>query len=80
MPNYHAVSDTLDKVDTRELKINEALAAVTAWGAADRADPLGKRLSRSEIEQQLKATGLDEEMKAEGYWENWLNGTRGRKP
>ena len=27
LPNYHAASDTLDKVDIRELKINAAIAA-----------------------------------------------------
>jgi len=48
LPNYHAASDTFDKVDIRELKINTALAAVTAWGIADRPEPLGKRLSRIE--------------------------------
>jgi carboxypeptidase Q len=80
LPNYHAASDTLDKVDMRELKINTAIAAVTAWGVADRAEPLGKRLSRAEIEQQLKDTGLDEQMKKQGVWEGWQNGTHGRKP
>ena len=79
LPNYHAASDTLDKVDVRELKINAALAAVTAWGIADRAEPLGKRLSRAEIEQQLKDTGLNEKMKQLGYWESWEKGTRGRQ-
>jgi carboxypeptidase Q len=80
LPNYHAASDTLDKVDIRELKINAAVAAVTAWGVADREQPLGKRLSRAEIEQQLKDTGLDEQMKLQGVWEGWQNGTHGRKP
>jgi len=80
LPNYHAASDTLDKVDMRELKINTAIAAVTAWGIADRAEPLGKRLTRAEIEQQLKDTGLDEQMKKQGVWEGWQNGTHGRKP
>jgi carboxypeptidase Q len=80
LPNYHAASDTFDKVDIRELKINTAIAAVTAWGIADREQPLGMRLSRAEIEQQLKDTGLDEQMKKQGVWEGWLNGTHGRKP
>ena len=48
--NYHAASDTLDKVDIRELKLNTVLAALTAWGIADRVEPLGKRLSRAEME------------------------------
>ncbi|MGA2427640.1 MAG: M20/M25/M40 family metallo-hydrolase [Candidatus Acidiferrum sp.] len=80
LPNYHAASDTFDKVDIRELKINAAIAAVTAWGVADRAEPLGKRLSRAEIDQQLIDTGLDEKMKQQGAWESWQNGTHGRKP
>jgi carboxypeptidase Q len=80
LPNYHAASDTFDKVDIRELKINTALAAVTAWGIADRAEPLGKRLSRTEIRRLLKETHLDEKMERLGYWEPWEKGTRGRKP
>jgi hypothetical protein len=79
LPNYHAASDTFDKVDIRELKINTALAAVTAWGIADRAEPLGKRLSRAETEALLKTAGLDEKMKQLGYWEAWQNGSRGRQ-
>jgi carboxypeptidase Q len=80
LPNYHAASDTFDKVDIRELKINAAIAAVTAWGVADRAEPLGKRLTRAEIDQQLIDTGLDEKMKQQGAWEGWQNGAHGRKP
>ncbi len=79
LPNYHAASDTFDKVDIRELKINTVIAAVTAWGVADREQPLGKRYTRAEIEQQLKDTGLDEQMKREGLWEGWQTGAHGRK-
>jgi len=80
LPNYHAQSDTFDKVDIRELKLHTALAAVTAWGIADRAEPLGTRLSRPEIEALLKDTGVDKQMQILGYWKSWLDGTRGRKP
>jgi len=80
LPNYHAASDTLDKVDMRELKLHTVLAALTAWGIADRTEPLGKRLTRSEIEAQMKETGLDQQMKALGYWRAWQSGARGRKP
>jgi carboxypeptidase Q len=80
LPNYHAASDTFDKVDLRELKSNAVIAAVTAWGVADRAEPLGKRYTRAEIEQQLKYTGLDQKMKDQGVWQLWENGTHGRKP
>jgi carboxypeptidase Q len=78
--NYHAASDTFDKVDIRELKLNTVLAAVMAWGIADRAEPIGKRLSRAELEEMLKRTGLGQQMKTEGLWEGWQSGARGRQP
>jgi carboxypeptidase Q len=80
LPNYHAASDTLDKVDMRELKLHTVIAALTAWGIADRAEPLGKRLSRAELDVLVKETGLDQQLKLLGYWDAWQSGTRGRKP
>lgn len=80
LANYHAVSDTLDKVDMRELKLHTVLAALTTWGIADRTERIGKRLTRSEIETQMKETGLEQQLKALGYWDAWESGARGRKP
>jgi carboxypeptidase Q len=80
LANYHAASDTFDKVDQRELKLNTVIAALTAWGIADRTEPIGKRLSRAELGTLLKETGLDEQMKTLGYWKQWQSGARGRKP
>ena len=80
LPNYHAASDTLDKVDMHELKLHTALAALTAWGIADHTDPLGKRLTRAELDVLVKETGLDQQLKLLGYWDAWQNGRRGRKP
>jgi carboxypeptidase Q len=80
LPNYHAASDTLDKVDIRTLKLHTVIGALAAWGLADRAEPLGKRLSRAELETMMKESGLDQEMKSMGYWPGWVNGTRGRQP
>jgi carboxypeptidase Q len=79
LENYHAASDTFDKIDIRELKLNTVLAAVTTWGIADRVEPLGKRLSRAEMELLLKETGLDQQLKFLGYWEAWESGARGRQ-
>jgi carboxypeptidase Q len=78
--NYHAASDTFDKVDQRELKMNTVIAALTAWGIADRAEPIGKRLTRPELDALLKRTGLQEQMQLLGYWEQWQAGVRGRRP
>ena len=80
LPNYHAASDTLDKVDMRELKLHTVLAALTAWGIADRTEPLGRRLTRAELDVLVKETGLDQQMKLLGYWDAWQSGARGRKP
>ena len=80
LPNYHAASDTFDKVDMRELKLHTVIGALTAWGIADRTEPIGKRLTRPEIELLMKETGLDQQMKTLGYWDAWQSGARGRKP
>jgi carboxypeptidase Q len=80
LPNYHAASDTLDKVDIRELKLNTTIAALTTWGLADRPTPLGKRLSRAGLETLMKESGLDQQMKSMGFWQAWEKGTRGRQP
>ncbi len=80
LSNYHAASDTFDKVDQRELKLNTVIAALTAWGIADRSEPIGKRLSRAELDTLVKETGLDEQLRLLGYWEQWQSGARGRKP
>jgi carboxypeptidase Q len=80
LANYHAASDTLDKVDIRELKLNTVLAALTAWGIADRTEPLGKRLTRAQLDILVKETGLDQQLKALDYWDAWQSGARGRKP
>ena len=78
LPNYHAASDTLDKVDFLQLKVNTAIAAVTTFGIAERAAPLGPRQSRAEIESLLKKSGLEGQMKTTGLWQLWESGERGR--
>jgi carboxypeptidase Q len=78
LPNYHAFSDTLDKVDLRELKVQEAYAAVTLFGIADRAERIGPRFTRSQLETVLAETQLDQQMKTFGLWPEWVNGERGR--
>jgi carboxypeptidase Q len=80
LENYHAASDTFDKVDIRELKLNTVIAAVTTWGIADRTEPIGKRQSRAEVEHLLQETGLDKQLKLYGLWQDFQSGARGRQP
>jgi len=78
--NYHASSDTFDKVDIPALKKQTGIAAITAYALADTSEPVAHRQSRSEIEQLLKQSGLADEMKTEGFWPAWESGERGRQP
>src|SRR6202050_2947406 len=80
MLNYHAASDTFHKVDFKELKHNAAIAAVSAFALADGEEPIGPRQSRAQIEELLKQTGLDKEMKDAGFWPLWEKSERGRHP
>jgi carboxypeptidase Q len=79
LANYHTASDTFDRVDMLSLKLNTVVVALTAWGVADRTEPLGKRLTHAEIEQHLVETGIDKQMKFFGLWDAWQSGARGRK-
>jgi hypothetical protein len=69
-----------NKTDIAELKRNTSIVAVTAFGIAELAEPLGPRQSRAEIETLLKTSGLGEQMKIAGLWPLWQSGERGRKP
>jgi carboxypeptidase Q len=77
--NYHATSDTFDKVDFAQLKKNEAMAAELVFELANAPGRIGPRYTRAQIEATLPETHLDEQMKGFGMWEDWANGTRGRK-
>ena len=78
LPEYHAESDTYDKVDLREARINAAIAAVMVSGLANAASPIGRRQSREEVAAVLQQRGLDTQMKTYGLWADWENGRRGR--
>lgn len=76
--NYHATSDTYDKVDFDQLKKNEAMAAELMTELANAPQRLGPRYTRKQIEATFPETHLDEEMKGFDLWQPWVDGTRGR--
>ena len=76
--NYHATSDTYDKVDFAELKKHVAMAAELSFAIADAPSRLGPRQSRAEIEQVLRESHADDQLKAFGLWDDWAAGKRGR--
>ena len=77
--NYHAMSDTYDKVDIAELKKHVAEMAELAFALADSPDRVGPRLTRAQIEQTMHETHLDDQMKVFGIWQQWQAGKRGRQ-
>lgn len=77
--NYHAVSDTFDKVDFPQLKKHVAEAATLSFELANLPQKIGPRLNRSEIEQAIRDTNSMEEFKQFGIWDDWISGKRGRQ-
>ena len=71
-------ASAFEKLDIAELKRNSGFVAVTAFGIAEHAEPLGRRRSRTEIEASLKSMGFSEWMKKTGIWPLWESGQRGR--
>jgi hypothetical protein len=76
--NYHAMSDTVDKVDIAELKKHVAEAAVVTYGIADDPVRIGPRLTHAQVEQTMRETHLDEQLKLFGMWQDWESRKRGR--
>ena len=79
-PNYHAESDTYDKVDLKSLKINSAIVAAVTLGFANDLSLSLPRQSRKEIEELVKSTDLEQQMRSMmGIWDQWKEGKRGRQ-
>ena len=79
LENYHAVSDTYDKVNFPQLKKHVAEAAVLAFELANLPEKIGPRLTRDQIEQTIRDTNSIEMFKAFGVWDDWQTGKRGRQ-
>lgn len=77
-PNYHSRSDTFDKVDLEQLRLNAAIAAAVTWGFANDGIPW-RRQTRAEIQQLVDSTDLGQQMKTFwGLYAAWGSGERGR--
>ncbi len=80
LADYHAESDTFDKVDPDLARANAAVAAVAVLAIADTPGRLGPRQTRAEIARILADPKwkLDVQMKTYGIWADWESGRRGR--
>jgi hypothetical protein len=76
--NYHASSDTYDKVDLPQLKKHIAIAAYLTYAIAESPERLGPRQDRKQIEALIHETHLDDQLKAFELWSSWASGQRGR--
>lgn len=76
--NYHAESDTYDKVDLPQLRTHIAIAAYLTYAIADNPERLGPRQDRKQIEALIQETHLDDQLKAFDLWSAWADGKRGR--
>lgn len=76
-PNYHAESDTYDKVDLLQLKKNAAVVAAVTWAFAQM-DLRLPRQSRADIQKLIDTTNLGNEMRSFNLMQSWLDGSRGR--
>lgn len=75
--NYHAESDTFDKVDRQQLRLNSAITAAVIWGFANDEARL-PRQSHAEIEALINGSDLQQQMRNFAVWDGWADGTRGR--
>ncbi len=79
LENYHAVSDTFDKVDLAQLKKHVAEAAALSVGLANLPQKIGPRLTHDQIEQTMRDSNSVDMLKADGIWDDWVSGKRGRQ-
>jgi hypothetical protein len=76
-PNYHAGTDTFDKVDLEQLRLNAAIAAAVTWSFAQE-DVDWERHGRAEIQRLIDTTDLGDQMRTFGMLEDWDGRRRGR--
>ena len=79
LENYHATSDTYDKVDFAQLKKHVAEAAEFSFELASLPEKIGPRFTRAQIEQSMRETNSVEMFKAFGLWDAWESGRLGRQ-
>lgn len=79
--NYHASSDTFDKVDLKQLKVNSAIIGAVILGLANMNEKeiTWHRQTRAEIQAMFEKFDLEFTMRMFNVWESWLSGDRGRK-
>jgi hypothetical protein len=77
--NYHAQSDTFEKVDQQQLKLNAAIMAATIYGIANLDEISWKRQTSEQVVKMVDQFNLEESMKTFGLQQSWQENKRGIK-
>jgi Zn-dependent M28 family amino/carboxypeptidase len=77
-PDYHASSDTFDKVDLVQIRKNAAVVAAVVWGFAQ-GDARWGRQGADLVQKLVEGTSLRQQMESFGLYDDWRSGKRGRK-
>ena len=72
-PDYHASSDTFDKVDLAQVRKNAVVAAAVLWGFSE-SDAAWGRQTAAQVEKMVEGTTLKEQMVSFGVWDDWARG------
>jgi carboxypeptidase Q len=65
---HHTPSDTLDKIDRRDLAIGAATMAIAAYAIADAERPIAPQLNRAAVAAMLTAAHMDRVLQMYGLW------------
>ncbi|WP_286235532.1 M28 family peptidase [Thalassotalea sediminis] len=74
--NYHAESDTFDKVDTKQLKQNASTMGALMLGIANLNDITWQKHNMAQVEALIEAENVEASMKTFGLYQGWKNKTR----
>ncbi|WOH39401.1 M28 family peptidase [Thalassotalea fonticola] len=74
--NYHAQSDTFDKVDQKQLKLNAAIMAAMTLGFANLENITWKQQTTEQVEAMVHSFDIESSMKTFGLYKSWKNKTR----
>lgn len=77
--NYHAQSDTFDKVDQKQLKLNSVIMAATILGIANLDTIPWQRQTAEQVVNMVDKYDIEASMKTFGLYKSWAENTRGIK-
>jgi hypothetical protein len=77
--NYHAQSDTFEKVDQQQLKLNSAIMGATILGLANLDEITWQRQTSEQVVKMVDKFNLEKSMKTFGLQQSWKDNDRGIK-